>query len=132
MPRLAGVVSVSQSLLDNLAAAGITHDNTEVIPTGVDVAAFAPGATDPHLLLAVGRIVAKKAPLIVLEAFASVAPEFPAHRLEIIGDGDLEFIDRVGRAHFGRVLSLDGRTGSCVLDLDTLREGQQTDVIFLR
>jgi FkbM family methyltransferase len=51
---------------------------------------------------------------------------------ELLGDGDLEFIDRVGRAHFGRVLSLDGRTGSCVLDLDTLREGQQTDVIFLR
>jgi glycosyltransferase involved in cell wall biosynthesis len=105
MPRLAGVVSVSQSLLDNLAAAGVTHDNTGVIPTGVDVAAFTPGAKDPHLLLAVGRIVAKKAPLIVLEAFASVAPEFPAHRLEIIGDGEM----RAAAEARVRALGLEGR-----------------------
>ncbi len=49
MPRLAGVVSVSRSLLDNLASAGIVHPRTAVIPTGVDVETFAPGAKDPNL-----------------------------------------------------------------------------------
>jgi glycosyltransferase involved in cell wall biosynthesis len=89
MPRLAGVVAVAQFLLDNLAAHGITHPNTAVIPTGVDMRLFAPGEKDPHLVLAVGRIVAKKAPLITIDAFAAAAADFPAHRLEIIGEGEM-------------------------------------------
>ena len=89
MPRLAGVVAVSQFLLDNLAAHGITHPNTAVIPTGVDVGLFAPGEKDPHLVLAVGRIIAKKAPLATIDAFAAAAADHPAHRLEIIGDGEM-------------------------------------------
>ena len=89
MPRLAGVVAVSQFLLDNLAAHGINHPNTAVIPTGVDVSLFAPAEKDPHLVLAVGRIVAKKAPLITLNAFAEAARDNPSHRLEIIGDGEM-------------------------------------------
>ena len=42
IPRLAGVVSVSQSLLDNLAAVGVRHPNSVVIPTGVDTSVFVP------------------------------------------------------------------------------------------
>ena len=79
MPRLAGVVAVSQFLLDNLAAHGVTHPNTAVIPTGVDTEPLRAAATkDPHLILAVGRIVAKKAPLVTIDAFAAVAADFPA------------------------------------------------------
>lgn len=105
MPRLAGVIAVSQFLLDNLAAHGITHPNTAVIPTGVDVARFAPGARDPHLVLAVGRIIAKKAPFITLDAFAEAARGFPDHRLEIIGDGDM----RAAAEARARDLGLGGR-----------------------
>jgi colanic acid/amylovoran biosynthesis glycosyltransferase len=89
MPRLAGVISVSQSLLDNLADVGVTHANCAVIPTGVDTSQFVPLEKDPHLILAVGRIVAKKAPIITIDAFAAVAEEYPEHRLEIIGAGEL-------------------------------------------
>ena len=89
MPRLTGVISVSRFLLDNLAAQGIEHPSSHVIPTGVDTELFRPGDKDPHLVLAVGRIVPKKAPMVTIEAFAAVARDFPQHRLEIVGDGEM-------------------------------------------
>ncbi|MCB1334143.1 MAG: glycosyltransferase, partial [Roseivivax sp.] len=53
MPRLAGVFSVSQFLLDNLARHGIGHPNAHVMPSGVDVRRFAPGVKVPGSCLAV-------------------------------------------------------------------------------
>jgi colanic acid/amylovoran biosynthesis glycosyltransferase len=88
-PRLAGYVSVSRSLLDNLAAKGIRHPNSHVIPSGVDCQLFVPGEKDPDLVLAVGRMIPKKAPLTTIEAFARIAERHPTRRLEIIGDGPL-------------------------------------------
>lgn len=46
LPRLAGYFAVSQSLLDNLAAEGICHPNSHVIPNGVDTDLFAPAEQD--------------------------------------------------------------------------------------
>lgn len=89
IPRLAGYFAVSQSLLDNLAAKGIRHPNSHVIPSGVDTWLFTPGDKDPDLLLAVGRMIPKKAPLTTIEAFARVAADYPSRRLEMIGDGPL-------------------------------------------
>jgi colanic acid/amylovoran biosynthesis glycosyltransferase len=105
MPRLAGVVAVSQFLLDNLAAAGVSHPNAAVIPTGVDTGLFVPLEKDPHLILAVGRIVEKKAPLLIIDAFAAAAAHFPRHRLEIVGEGELR---GAAEAH-ARKLGLEGR-----------------------
>ncbi len=106
MPRLAGVISVSQSLLDNLAEQGVSHPNSHVIPTGVDTDLFAPGPErDPELILMVGRIVAKKAPLLSIDAFAALAIDHPQHRLEIIGEGPLEAACQARV----RELGLDGR-----------------------
>lgn len=87
LPRLAGYFAVSQSLLDNLAAKGIRHPNSHVIPSGVDTDLFAPAEKDPGLLLAVGRMIPKKSPLTTIAAFAAAAG--PGHRLEMIGDGPL-------------------------------------------
>lgn len=101
MPRLAGVISVSRSLLDNLAAHGIAHPNSHVIPTGVDTDLFAPGVRDPRLILSVGRIMDKKAPLVAIEAFAAIAEEFPEHRFEIIGDGPLRAASEARVAELG-------------------------------
>jgi colanic acid/amylovoran biosynthesis glycosyltransferase len=89
MPRLAGVFSVSQFLLDNLKRHGITHPNSHVIPSGVDVRRFAPQDKVPLSFLAVGRFVEKKAPLITLRAFADATKDLPAARLDFIGDGPL-------------------------------------------
>ncbi|MBP0483068.1 glycosyltransferase [Sagittula salina] len=88
MPRLAGMFSVSQFLLDNLAAHGIRHDNAHVVPSGVDIRRFTPGPKAPGSFLAVGRMVEKKAPEITLRAFAAAARGREAH-LTFIGDGPL-------------------------------------------
>lgn len=89
VPQLAGYFSVSQSLLDNLAAKGIRHPNSQVIPSGVDTRRFVPAEKDPDLILAVGRMIPKKAPQTTIGAFARVADDFPSRRLEMIGDGPL-------------------------------------------
>ncbi|SLN48255.1 GDP-mannose-dependent alpha-(1-6)-phosphatidylinositol monomannoside mannosyltransferase [Roseivivax jejudonensis] len=89
MPRLAGIVSVSRFLLDNLAAAGVTHPNAHVIPSGVDVRRFRPGDKAPGSCLAVGRFVEKKAPLTTLRSFVEATRDRPAARLDFVGDGPL-------------------------------------------
>ncbi|MFD0978706.1 glycosyltransferase [Tropicimonas aquimaris] len=89
MPKLAGVFSVSQFLLDNLAAEGISHPNSHVIPSGVNVSLFKPAEKEPSTFLAVGRFVEKKAPLITLRSFAAATEAHPEARLEMIGDGPL-------------------------------------------
>jgi glycosyltransferase involved in cell wall biosynthesis len=88
MPRLAGMFSVSQFLLDNLARHGIRHDNAHVVPSGVDIRRFTPANKRPGSFLAVGRMVTKKAPQVTLRAFASAAATRDAH-LTFIGDGPL-------------------------------------------
>ena len=88
MPRLAGMFSVSRFLLANLARHGIRHDNAHVVPSGVDLRRFRPGAKRPGSFLAVGRMVAKKAPQVTLRAFARAARGRDAH-LTFIGDGPL-------------------------------------------
>ncbi len=89
VPRLAGYFAVSQSLLDNLAAKGISHPNSHVIPSGVDTGLFRPAEKDPYLLLAVGRMVPKKRPDVTIAAFAALTAAYPQHRLEMIGEGPL-------------------------------------------
>ena len=89
MPRLAGVFSVSQFLLDNLARHDIRHPNSVVIPSGVDVRRFVPGQKQPLSCLAVGRFVEKKAPLTTLRSFAEATRDLPHARLDFIGDGPL-------------------------------------------
>lgn len=87
-PEVAGVIAVSRFLLDNLRSRGFTHPNMHVIPSGADTDLFVPGVKDPGQLLSVGRFVAKKAPGLVIRAFARVAGRYPV-RLDMIGDGPL-------------------------------------------
>ncbi|MGH1412145.1 MAG: glycosyltransferase [Pelagimonas sp.] len=88
MPRLAGMFSVSQFLLDNLAKHGVSHPNAHVVPSGVNVRLFTPTEKRPGSFLAVGRMVEKKAPHVTLRAFAKAAKGRAAH-LTFIGDGPM-------------------------------------------
>ncbi|QPN60702.1 glycosyltransferase [Synechococcus sp. CBW1002] len=62
-----------------------------ISPSGADPARFAgadPAAAPPRFL-AVGRFVAKKGPLLSLEAFARASAGHPDWRLEMVGEGPL-------------------------------------------
>ncbi|WP_246100791.1 glycosyltransferase [Palleronia caenipelagi] len=89
LPRLSGIIAVSQFLVDNLAASGLTHANTHVLPSGVDTARFLPGEKRPGHCVAVGRMVEKKAPLLTLRAFAEATRDRPDAHLTMVGDGPL-------------------------------------------
>lgn len=101
MPRLRGVFAVSQFLLDNLAAHGIRHPQSTVIPSGVDTRRFRPGEKRPASFLAVGRLIDKKAPDITLRAFAAAARNRPEARLDVLGDGPMEAACRRLAAELG-------------------------------
>lgn len=88
-PALAGVVSVSQFLVDQLAGHGFAHPNTHVIPSGVDTEHFQPAGKDRQSLLFIGRFVPKKAPHLIIRAFAGALKHHPQARLRMIGDGPL-------------------------------------------
>lgn len=89
MPRLRGIFAVSQFLIDNMAAHGVVHPQSVVIPSGVDIRRFAPEAKRSNSCLAVGRFVEKKAPLLTIQAFAEALKTHPDATLTMIGDGDL-------------------------------------------
>jgi len=89
MAEADGVISVSRSLLDALQDHGISHPNSHVIPSGVDVGLFEPGEKVPGLAIAAGRFIRKKAPEITIRAFAKASEGIDGARLEMIGDGPL-------------------------------------------
>ena len=89
IPKLTGIISVSQFLLDNLAKHGIGNANAHVIPSGVDTSHFQPGDKQPKSCLSVGRMIGKKAPLTTIRSFAAAAKDHPEARLTMIGDGPL-------------------------------------------
>lgn len=128
MPRLAGMFSVSQFLLDNLAAHGISHPNAHVVPSGVDIRRFTPGPKRPGSFLAVGRMVEKKAPHITLRAFAKAAKGRDAH-LTFIGDGPL-LEDCKANA---RLLQIEDQvTFTGALPHDKVRDHLLTTEVFLQ
>ena len=119
MPNLAGIISVSQFLLDNLASKGIRHPNAHVIPSGVDVRRFRPGDKIKNRFLSVGRFVEKKLPLLTLRSFCDAAKAHPDATLEMIGGGPLLEPARTLAAEMGmaeRVIFHDAQPHDVVRD----------------
>lgn len=86
-----GVITVSQVSKDRLVELGVSASRIKVVPCGVDVpdqiTPRAPSAT--VRCLAVGRMVAKKAPIYLLDSFRRAASVIPELRLDYIGAGPL-------------------------------------------
>lgn len=91
--RLArALIAVSHTMREALIGLGAEPSKVYLNPCGVDVKDFQqsnPGDAPP-VLLAVGRLTEKKAPHLLLLAFAQVQRQYPEARLRIIGDGPLQ------------------------------------------
>ncbi len=89
--RAAGVITMSEFSRARLLELGLEPDRVHVIPYGVDVPETCPERAPQEVVLciAVGRMVAKKAPMRTLEAFRLAAAEHPMLRLDYLGDGPL-------------------------------------------
>jgi glycosyltransferase involved in cell wall biosynthesis len=86
-----GIIAVSRRMEETLLRMGAPRDRLHYRPCGVDCDRFGGGAPAdaPATLLAVGRLVEKKAPHLTLLAFAEVLRRRPHARLRIVGDGIL-------------------------------------------
>lgn len=90
----AGVVTMSECSRERLIATGLDPAVVHVVPYGVDVPEDAPtyvADSGTVRCLAVGRLVAKKAPILLLDAFRRALDEGPRDRLhlDLVGDGPL-------------------------------------------
>ena len=87
--QAAGIIAESRFIAAELAAIGCPETLMQVIPSGVDPERFPPNSAEPGRILAIGRLVAKKAPDLSLRAFAQVAARFPQAHFDLVGDGAL-------------------------------------------
>src|SRR4051794_36718850 len=118
-----GVITVSDHSRRRLVGIGLDAARIHVIPCGTDVPAAPPQhdwGADEIRVVAVGRLVAKKSPLTTISAFAAVAADHPALRLDVVGDGPLldAAADLVGRTGLTDRVTLHGaQPPAFVLDL---------------
>ena len=116
-----GIVTMSQDSRDRLIELGISASLVHVIPYGVHVPSAAPVRRPERKTvgcIAVGRLVAKKAPILTLDAFRRAVGQNPALRLDIVGAGPLLPAVR----HFIRAFDLESRV--------TLHGSQGNDYIL--
>ncbi|HJU16654.1 MAG TPA: glycosyltransferase [Stellaceae bacterium] len=85
-----GIIVPSRFLAQKLADIGCPTSRLHTSPYGVDTRVFSPASyTKQRRLVAVGRLVEKKAPHLSIQAFAHIAHQYPGTRLDIVGDGPL-------------------------------------------
>jgi len=85
-----GIVCGSEHFKSILVRLGFDPGQISVIPCGIDIEAFTVSENrDPDCVIAVGRLTEKKAPHLMLKAFAVASRRHPRLRLEVIGDGPM-------------------------------------------
>jgi glycosyltransferase involved in cell wall biosynthesis len=86
-------VAVSQAVGQRAVEYGVPADKITVCYIGVDTRKFEPGGSPtgdrPRCILFIGRMVEKKAPLLMVRAFAEVRKRVSDAELVMIGDGPL-------------------------------------------
>ena len=86
-----GIITVSEASRQRLIDLGLKSEKIHVIPCGIEVPdiPFKRERQDTIRCLAVGRMVAKKAPLLTLQAFRQALLDCPRLRLDYVGGGEL-------------------------------------------
>lgn len=86
-------IAVSNALKERAVGLGIPQHKIDVSYIGVDTQLFTPNGLSAGLrsrrILFVGRMVEKKAPLLLVRAFASIRTHIPDAELVMIGEGPL-------------------------------------------
>lgn len=86
-------IAVSHAIKRRAVECGIPEDKITVCYIGVDTERFRPGGLPldqrSKRILYVGRMVEKKAPLLLIRAFSEVRKQIPDVELAMIGDGPL-------------------------------------------
>jgi glycosyltransferase involved in cell wall biosynthesis len=85
----AGVIAPSQFLASRLRDLGCPQEKLHVSPCGIDPDQFSETHRIPGRVVAIGRLVEKKAPHLTIRAFAKVHRERPDATLVMVGDGAL-------------------------------------------
>jgi glycosyltransferase involved in cell wall biosynthesis len=86
-----GIITMSEISRNRLIRLGLRAEKIHIIPYGIYVPHVSQCRNSNNTIrcLAVGRMVAKKAPLNTLEAFRRAFASNPRLRLDFIGDGEL-------------------------------------------
>ena len=103
-----GVITVNHVQRKRLIALGLEADRIHVVPCGVSVPERSNRLIEAGgkvRCLAVGRMVAKKAPILCLDAFRRAVELLPNIHLDYIGEGPLLSPAR----HFVKALNLDDK-----------------------
>src|SRR3954468_4489244 len=108
LARADAIVTMSEPSHRRLVSLGLPADRLEIVPYGVDLPLVRNRVRSDGALrvLAVGRLVAKKAPLATLVAFRAAAATQPGMTLSLLGDGPL--MDDVRAAAAGARVELAG------------------------
>jgi glycosyltransferase involved in cell wall biosynthesis len=87
----AAIIGVSHDMCARLIDLGAPAEKVHYCPCSVDCEQFAPAdpAAAGPVIVAAGRLVDKKAPHLLLLAFAEIVRQRPEARLRLIGDGPL-------------------------------------------
>lgn len=87
----AKIIAVSSTMVDRLVDLGANREKVLLNPCGVNLDKFSKTrlACTPKVLFFVGRFVEKKAPDIVISAFAVVKSKIPEAQLIMAGEGPL-------------------------------------------
>jgi glycosyltransferase involved in cell wall biosynthesis len=86
-----GIITMSEHSRNRLIGLGLSEGKISVIPYGIEVSDIPRNRQSNATIrcLAVGRMVAKKAPMHTLEAFRRACLINPRLRLDYVGDGEL-------------------------------------------
>ena len=86
------IVAVSKDMYKQLELLGAPKEKLFLQPYGADLTLFEPSdrtINNVQTLLFVGRLTAKKSPILMLKAFKIVNSKYPNVTLQIVGDGEL-------------------------------------------
>ena len=86
-----GIITMSRASAARLIDLGLTKSKIHIIPYGVNVPTGPRNRAENEIVrcLAVGRMVAKKAPILMLDAFRRAAEACPNLHLDYVGTGPL-------------------------------------------